>query len=160
MREEKIKPTNPMMCDHGSLKRSCYICELEAERDRLKVELESLHMTARNNYEESKANREFIEKDSDLWKSKYEELSQEMTRQEESFQAQLDKLTNERNNMADDFIKNELDRVTWKSKAEKLAEAFRKMLSPEMDWENGEIGVGSNFRQIAKAALAEFGEGK
>ncbi len=31
------------VCSHGSLARSCYICELEAERDRLSVELEEMH---------------------------------------------------------------------------------------------------------------------
>ena len=34
-----------------------------------------------------------------------------------------------------------------------LQSELRKMLSPEMDWENGEIGVGGKFREVARNAL-------
>lgn len=48
------------------------------------------------------------------------------------------------------------DRDAWKARAEKLAEALRKMISPETDWENGAIGVGNTFRYIAREALADY----
>ena len=32
-------------------------------------------------------------------------------------------------------------------------EAFEKMISPETDWDNGEVGVGYRFRGIAQEAL-------
>lgn len=35
-----------------------------------------------------------------------------------------------------------------------LREALKKMLSSEMDWENGAVGVGYAFRHVAQAALA------
>jgi len=41
-----------------------------------------------------------------------------------------------------------------------LREALQRMLSQETDWEDGEIGVGHRFREIARAALAADGEQK
>lgn len=49
-----------------------------------------------------------------------------------------------------------IDRDLWKSRAEKLAEALRSIL----DWTNKPFPEKSTFRTIAKAALAEWGEGK
>lgn len=55
--------------------------------------------------------------------------------------------------MRSDDAEKEIVRIT--SRAAKYREALEKMVSPETDWENGEIGVGNTFRAIAQEALKE-----
>lgn len=61
-------------CRHGSLKRSCEICELESERDALKAELEN----------QKKLNQDYfvpeIIEDRDRWRSIAERLAEALSR--------------------------------------------------------------------------------
>jgi hypothetical protein len=49
-----------------------------------------------------------------------------------------------------------LDESLTKNKI--LTDCLEKMLSEEMDWENGEIGVGNNFRLLARQTLNKIQE--
>lgn len=98
---------------------------------------------------------------------------------------EIHRLKAELERMANDFVKNELDRVTWKSKADKLAEELERInkehdhdhkwnkelleicdlrkslikgLLPFVDRKAINMRTGNSLFEEAKAALAEFEE--
>lgn len=52
-----------------------------------------------------------------------------------------------------DEVEAERDRLA--AQVETLRSAMERMLSPDLDWDNGEVGVGHTFRYIARKALAQ-----
>jgi hypothetical protein len=66
----------------------------------------------------------------------------------ESFVVRLETAERENQVLLSGLLESEITK-----KITVLEMALQKMLSPEMDWENGAIGVGNDFRRIAREAL-------
>lgn len=121
---------------------------LEAERDRLKDAMEwkyKAYITCREEIDRLKANCDSyiarvqqIGQDRDLWKSKCEDLK-----------SQADKLSCP-------ICGSDVDGKNWKSRAEKMAEALRKMKSYHSNHLCSDINA---INVKAEEAIAEFEKG-
>lgn len=71
--DPRITQTNTgLVCEHGSLARLCFICELTHERVALKAELETANIALRA----SVGACDDLQKDRDLWKQKAERMAE------------------------------------------------------------------------------------
>lgn len=135
------------------MSESRFETEKETLERRLKNAIESNEIlrSDRDHFKVECANREMEEhrlKDEvNALKAELVSVDKYAKEQYQGYDAEISKLKAELERMSDDFVKNELDRVTWKSRATKYREALEKIAD---DWQADQLSKGR-----AKAAISE-----